>query len=144
MTDDMLDRARQNAVKLGINNVRFIKGEIENIPLASGTVDRVISNCVINLVPDKKKAFEEIYRVLGHDGTFIVSDIVVEGEIPQEFRDDPKFWSGCISGAEEKSAYLDLIARAGFRDVQILGERSPDVPAGLPFRTLSITVKGTK
>jgi SAM-dependent methyltransferase len=144
MTGEMLDRARANAAKLRIPNARFVKGEIENIPLAQNWVDRVISNCVINLVPDKKKAFSEIYRVLKPGGTFIISDIVVEGEIPEELKKDPRFWAGCISGAEQKSTYMDMISRAGFHDVKILSERGPDVPSDLTFRVLSITVTGTK
>jgi SAM-dependent methyltransferase len=144
MTDAMLQRARMNAEKLGIRNARFVKGEIEDIPLPADSVDHVLSNCVINLVPDKRRAFGEIHRVLREGGSFTISDIVIEGRIPEELRNDPKLWSGCISGAEEKSTYLELIRSAGFGDVEVVAEKGPEIPDDRGFRILSVTVRGRK
>ena len=144
MTDAMVSKARANRVKLGIQNAEFRRGELENLPVETETVDRVISNCVINLVPDKKKAFAEMYRVLKPGGTFAVSDIVSQGEIPDTVREDMDLWAGCISGAVEKETYLLWLRDAGFRDVQVVSERFYPSSPGIPFSVLSITVIGTK
>ena len=144
MTDEMVKRARANRAKLGIQNAEFRRGEIENLPIETGTVDRVISNCVINLVPDKRKAFAEMYRVLKNGGTFSVSDIVSIGSIPDAVREDMNLWAGCISGAIEKESYLLWLREAGFTDVKVVSERLYPTSPGIPFSVLSITVTGTK
>jgi arsenite methyltransferase len=144
MTDAMLDRANTNKEKLGITNVEFRKGEIENLPVDSNSVDRVISNCVINLVPDKKKAFSEIYRVLKIGGKFTISDVVSVRTIPNEVRDDMQLWAGCVAGAMEKEEYLDVIKAAGFVDVTVVSEKLYSSDNGIPFKLKSITVTGMK
>ena len=144
MTDEMLALANKNKQKLGMPNTEFRKGEIEQMPVDSGTVDHVISNCVINLVPDKRKAFSEIFRVLKKGGSFTVSDIVYTGEMNDEYRKDLELWASCVSGALEKSEYLDIIKHAGFSNISVVDERSFPVPDGTAFVPLSITVKASK
>lgn len=119
MTDQMLALANVNRVKSGIENVKFLKGHIEEIPLPDSSVDVVISNCVINLSPDKLKVLQEAYRVLKPGGRLAVSDIVVQGEIPEEYRSDMELYVGCIAGALENKEYLRLLALAGFSDISI-------------------------
>jgi SAM-dependent methyltransferase len=119
MTDEMLALARENQRKAGVENVEFLKGEIENIPLPDNSVDLIISNCVINLSADKDRALAEAFRVLTPGGRFAVSDVVVRGEIPAEIRRNVELWIGCLSGALEESDYLARLARAGFDDVSI-------------------------
>ncbi len=144
MTDAMINRANANKEKLGIANAEFRKGEVENLPVDANSVDRVISNCVINLVPDKKKAFSEIYRVLKIGGKFTISDVVSVGTIPNEVRDDMQLWAGCVGGAMEKEEYLNVIKAAGFVDVTIVSEKQYPSDDGIPFRLESITVGGVK
>lgn len=144
MTDAMIDRANANKEKLGMTNAEFRKGEIENLPVDSNSIDRVISNCVINLVPDKKKAFSEIYRVLKIGGKFTISDVVSVGKIPNEVRDDMLLWAGCVSGAMEKEEYLTVIKAAGFVDVNVVSEKPYPSDDGIPFRLESVTVVGVK
>ena len=144
MTDEMLERANANRQKLGILNAEFRKGEIENMPIESDSVDRIVSNCVINLVPDKRQAFAEMYRVLKRGGKFTVSDIVSIGPIPTEVREDMLLWAGCISGAVEKTEYLEIIKAAGFTNVLILTEKPYELDENIPFAIQSITVTGTK
>lgn len=144
MTDEMIAKARANRVKLGILNTEFRKGEIENMPVQADTIDRVISNCVINLVPDKRKAFAEIFRVLKSGGKFAISDVVSRGEISEEYRRDVDLWSGCVSGAVDEELYLQWLRDAGFRDVSVKKEKRYPTDQKLPFQILSITVTGTK
>jgi SAM-dependent methyltransferase len=144
MTDDMLARARANAARGGFSNVEFRKGEIENLPVESGTVDRIISNCVINLAPDKAKVFAEAYRVLKPGGSVTVSDIVSIGKIPQAVRRDMDQWAGCIAGAMEKDAYLGLLSAVGFRQVTVLKEVVYDYLRGPDYGLASITVRAHK
>jgi len=144
MTDEMLERAEENKKKLGIPNAEFRKGEIESMPVESNSINRVLSNCVINLVPDKRKAFAEIYRVLKSGGRFIISDIVIEGMIPDGYKKDPVLWCACVSGASAKEEYLFIIGEAGFKNVEVSSTREYPVPEGTPFKILSITVKGEK
>jgi arsenite methyltransferase len=144
MTDEMLELANINKQKLGMTNTEFRKGEIEQMPIDSDSVDHVISNCVINLVPDKQKAFSEIFRVLKKGGTFTVSDIVYTGEMSDEHRRDLELWASCVSGALEKSEYLRIIRDAGFSNIAVADEIAFPAPEGSPFATLSITVKATK
>ncbi len=117
-SDDMIALARQNVQKLGFNNVELVQGEIEAIPLPDGTADVVVSNCVMNLVPDKKKAFAETFRILKAGGHFSISDIVYTGEMPAALREVADLYSGCVSGAVPKEEYLKTIAEAGFENVQ--------------------------
>jgi ubiquinone/menaquinone biosynthesis C-methylase UbiE len=144
MTDEMLERAEANRRKLGFSNAFFLKGEIENIPLPAESVDWILSNCVINLVPDKKNAFREMYRVLSPGGSFVISDIVTDGSVPELYRKDADLWAGCVSGAIDRGEYLGVIRDAGFEAVEILSERSAAETGNLPFSVRSITVKATK
>ncbi|PYV13163.1 MAG: arsenite S-adenosylmethyltransferase [Acidobacteria bacterium] len=119
MTDDMLALARENQRKAGLENVEFLKGEIENIPLPDDSVDVVISNCVINLSSDKKRVLEEAFRVLRPGGRLAVSDVVVRGEVPAEIRRSVELWIGCVAGALRDEEYRSYLAAAGFSDVEI-------------------------
>jgi 2-polyprenyl-3-methyl-5-hydroxy-6-metoxy-1,4-benzoquinol methylase len=119
MTDEMLALANENKRKSGIQNVEFLKGEIENIPLPDNTVDVVISNCVINLSADKTKVLAEAFRVLKPGGRFAVSDIVTRGEMPAEIRKNVLLWAGCVSGALEESDYKAKLAAAGFESIGV-------------------------
>jgi SAM-dependent methyltransferase len=119
MTDDMLALARDNQRKAGVTNVEFLKGDIEEIPLPDRSVDVIISNCVINLSPDKDRVLSEAYRVLKPGGRFAVSDIVVRGEIPPAVRQSVELWIGCVAGALEETEYRERLARAGFSNIDI-------------------------
>ncbi len=119
MTDDMLALARENQRRAGVENVEFLKGEIENIPLPDGSVDVIISNCVINLSADKDRVFREAFRVLKPGGRLAVSDIVVRGEVPAEIRRSLELWIGCVSGALEESDYRRKLEAAGFAEVDL-------------------------
>ncbi len=144
MTEKMIKKANENKSKVDAANVEFRLGEIESLPVDSGTVDRVISNCVINLVPDKNKAFSEIHRVLKAGGSFTVSDIVTDGKISEEERRDASLWAGCISGALDKKVYLDIIDKTGFKNVLITSEVKNDYQLSSGAGIYSITVTGTK
>lgn len=140
MTPEMLERARENAVKGGFRNVEFRLGEIENLPVADNHVDIIISNCVINLSPEKERVFEEAYRVLKPGGRLMVSDIVLLKDLPGKVKRSMAAYIGCLAGAIPKEQYLDAIKKAGFRDVKVLEEShfnlcySPDDPeAGSVF-----------
>lgn len=119
MTDEMLTLARENQRKAGAQNVEFLKGEIENIPLPDHSVDVIISNCVINLSADKDRVLREAFRVLKPGGRFAVSDVVVRGEVPAEVRHSMELWVGCIAGALEEMEYVKKLARAGFDAINI-------------------------
>ncbi len=119
MTDEMLALARENQKKAGVENVEFLKGEIENIPLPDASVDVILSNCVINLSADKDRVLREAYRVLKPGGRFAVSDVVVRGEVPTEIRRSVELWVGCIAGALEESEYRKKLAHAGFVDIDL-------------------------
>jgi len=119
MTDEMLSLARENQRKAGVENVEFLKGEIENIPLPESAVDVVISNCVINLSADKDRVFQEAFRVLRPGGRFAVSDVVVKGEVPAEIRRNMELWVGCVAGALRDSEYISKLSNAGFKGVSI-------------------------
>jgi len=124
MTPEMIDKARENAEKGGYRNVEFRQGEIENLPIENDSVDVIISNCVINLSPEKKQVFNEAYRVLKSGGRLVVSDIVLLKELPDYIKNSVEAYVGCISGAIVKDRYLDLINDAGFQDVNITDETS--------------------
>jgi ubiquinone/menaquinone biosynthesis C-methylase UbiE len=119
MTDDMLALARENQRKAGVSNVEFLKGEIENIPLADNSVDVIISNCVINLSGDKDRVLHEAFRVLKPGGRFAVSDVVVRGEVPDEIRKSMLLWVGCIAGALTDVDYVAKLTKAGFEQIQL-------------------------
>ena len=136
-TEAMIDKARENARKLGYSNVDFILGDIEDIPVKFGVVDVVVSNCVLNLVPDKPKAFAEIFRVLKQGGHFCISDVVLEGELPQGLKEDATMYAGCVSGALERSEYLKIISEAGFKNVEIKKEKKIELPDELLLTYMS-------
>ena len=117
MTEEMLALARENQRKAGVENVEFLKGEIEKIPLPDNSVDVIISNCVINLSADKDRVFREAFRVLKPGGRLAVSDVVVRGNVPQEIRMAMELWAGCIAGALEEADYLHKLAAAGFEQI---------------------------
>jgi arsenite methyltransferase len=159
MTEAMIARADANNAKAGYANVEFRLGEIENMPVDSDSVDVVLSNCVLNLVPDKGRAFAEIMRVLKPGGHFSISDIVTAGSLPAKLREVAALYAGCVSGALVKEEYLAIIARAGFTGVEVKSERPIDIPDDIlgevdgddikalrssDAAILSVTVRGTK
>lgn len=121
MTEEMIRKARENKQKHGYRNVEFRLGDIENLPVESNSIDVIISNCVINLAPDKKRVFEEAYRVLKKDGRMYVSDIVLLGELTEEQRNDKGLIAGCVGGALQREDYLTIVENVGFK-FRILGE----------------------
>ena len=118
-TPAMIERARANAQKLGFANVEFRQGDIENIPVSSNIADVIVSNCVLNLVPDKDKVFKEIFRVLKGGGHFSISDVVLIGELPENLCSEAEMYAGCVAGAIQKDDYLDLIQKNGFSSITI-------------------------
>jgi len=159
MTPEMIAKANHNKEQLGFSNVEFRLGDIEQLPLDKESIDVVISNCVLNLVPDKQQAFGEIYRVLKNGGHFCISDVVYQGTMNEEVRRSAELYAGCVAGSLERSAYLEIIAKAGFRDVAVKAEKRIHIPPevfaamgiknntavpGDDFALLSITVVGTK
>jgi arsenite methyltransferase len=122
MTPEMVEKAKGNAVKGGHSNVEFRLGEIESLPVEDNAVDAIISNCVINLSPDKKKVFREAFRVLRPGGRLMVSDLVLVRELPAAIRNSVEAYVGCLSGAVMKDEYIDSIRRAGFKDIKIVSE----------------------
>ncbi len=128
MTEAMIEKANQNKQKLGYQNVEFILGEIENLPIQDNTIDVAISNCVLNLVPDKYRAYSEVYRVLKPKGHFSMSDIVLKGELPKGILEASEMYAGCISGAMQKEDYLEAIKKAGFKNLKITKEQEIKLP----------------
>jgi SAM-dependent methyltransferase len=126
MTDEMLALAERNAAERGVTNVRFLKGEIEHLPLPDASVDVVISNCVINLSVDKAQVLREAFRVLRPGGRLAVSDVVVQGSLPDALRRDLELWAGCVAGALEEDTYRRLLREAGFLDVGVEVTRAYD------------------
>jgi SAM-dependent methyltransferase len=135
MTDEMLALARENRRKAGVENVEFLKGEIENIPLPDNSVDVIISNCVINLSGDKDRVLREAFRVLKPGGRFAVSDVVTRGEVPADVRQNMLLWVGCIAGALEDHDYITKLAKAGFDDIDIEPTRVYDIEDARAFLT---------
>jgi arsenite methyltransferase len=135
MTDEMLALARENQRKAGVQNVEFLKGEIESIPLPDNSVDVVISNCVINLSADKDQVLRETFRVLKPGGRFAVSDVVVRGEVPEQVRRSMEMWVGCIAGALEDSEYIGKLAEAGFEGIDIEPTRVYSIEDARQFLT---------
>ena len=127
-TPAMIDKARANAEKLGLKNVEFRQGDIENIPVSATIADVIVSNCVLNLVPDKDKVFKEIYRVLKQGGHFSISDVVLVGNLPDKLRNEAEMYAGCVSGAIQKDAYLAFIKANGFSNITIQKEKPIVIP----------------
>jgi SAM-dependent methyltransferase len=158
MTEAMVEKARENASKLGFENVEFVVGEIENLPVDSGAADLVISNCVLNLVPDKARAFSEIFRVLRWGGRFSISDVVTAGKWDEAGKRAAEEYVGCVAGASDKDDYLATVRAAGFVNVAVAKERRICIPEGVLSRAtaseragdndaavvLSVTVCGEK
>lgn len=128
MTDEMIALPNKNKTKLNIANVNFKLGEIEDLPLNDNSADVVISNCVLNLVPDKNKSFAEIYRILKKDGHFCVSDIVLVGNLPEDFVESAEMYAGCIAGAAQKDEYLAIIKENGFKNIKIKQSKTISIP----------------
>lgn len=127
-TPAMIEKARANAQKMGYTNVEFRLGDIENIPVSDNVADVIVSNCVLNLVPDKDKAFKEMFRVLKPGGHFSISDVVLIGDLPESLRSDAEMYAGCVAGAIQKDAYLSLIEKNGFANVTLQKEKSITIP----------------
>ncbi len=136
MTEDMVIRARENATKLGRTNVEFVHGEIESIPLPDAQVDLVVSNCVLNLVPNKATAFSEIHRVIKPGGRFAISDVVLHGELPPDLAAESLMYVGCVAGAQQEAEYLATIAEAGFREIAVEKSREIRLPEGVVAKVL--------
>ncbi|HJR43303.1 MAG TPA: arsenite methyltransferase [Gemmatimonadaceae bacterium] len=133
MTDDMLELARRNAAEAGVTNVEFLRGQIERIPLPDESVDVIISNCVINLSGDKRRVLREAYRVLKPGGRFAVSDIVVQGELPDEVTRSMELWVGCVAGALRDSEFVSLLEEVGFENASVEMTRTYDAEDALGF-----------
>lgn len=146
MTDEMVNRAKITAIKHGYKNVEFRLGEIEDLPIEDETVDAIISNCVINLAPDKLAVFKEAYRVIKPDGRLMVSDLVTIGKLPEEVRKSFDAWAGCIAGALEKTDYLNKIEQAGFKNAKVVSQKpyTIDVSPELRGKIVSIQVEAHK
>ncbi len=124
----MIEKARKNATKRGYTNVEFIEGDIENMPLPANSIDVVVSNCVLNLLPEKDKIFKEIYRVLKKEGHFCISDVVLNGVFPKEFTDNASLYAGCIASAIQKDDYLGEIKKVNFTDIKIERTKTVAIP----------------
>jgi SAM-dependent methyltransferase len=137
MTEAMIEKANQNNSKLGYKNVQFRFGDIEDMPIANNLADVVVSNCVLNLVPDKQKAFSEIYRVLKPGAHFCVSDIVIKGELHPELKKSAEMYAGCVAGAVQQDEYLNIIKEAGFVNVEIKKTKTISLPDEILLQYLS-------
>jgi ubiquinone/menaquinone biosynthesis C-methylase UbiE len=160
MTEEMVEKAEALATQRGIDNAEFLLSDIENISLDDNVVECVLSNCVLNLIPDKKKAFSEIFRILKPGGRFCISDIVTEGNLPERVRRSAELYAGCIAGAIELADYLTIIRDTGFEDVEVVEKKVIEIPDHIlrqhvskaaideyresRTRLLSITVLGRK
>ena len=136
-TAAMIEKAKANAEALGFHNVEFRKGDIENIPVSANIADVVVSNCVLNLVPNKQQVFKEIFRVLKPGGHFSIADVVLIGQLPEALRKDAEMYAGCIAGAIQKEVYLELIHTAGFDNISIHREKPIEIPDDILKRYLS-------
>ena len=136
-TPAMIERARQNAEVRGLNNVEFRQGDIEHMPVTANTADVIVSNCVLNLVPNKDGVIKEIYRVLKPGGHFSISDIVLEGQLPQGIQQAAEMYAGCVSGAIQKQVYLELIASNGFTNITVQKDKAIIIPADILSQYLS-------
>ncbi len=138
MTEAMIEKARLNNDSLGFNNVEFRLGDIEKIPCTSNMADVVLSNCVLNLVPNKQTAFSEIFRVLKNNGHFTISDIVIQGQMPEKLKGIAEMYAGCVSGAIPKEEYLQIIQNAGFTNITIKKEKQIQIPADILSQYFSL------
>lgn len=127
-TEAMIEKAKVNLEKTGYKNIEFVQGDIEEMPLPDNSFDVVISNCVLNLVPDKNRAFAEIMRVLKAGGHFCVSDVVIKGELPENLRKDAEMYAGCVSGAIQMNEYLQIIKKQGFEKVTVHKQKQISIP----------------
>ena len=130
-TETMLEKAKSNAEKLGYKNVEFVYGDIENMPLQDNIADVVVSNCVLNLVPDKNKAFSETLRILKSGGHFSISDVVIEGDMPEGLKNDAVMYAGCVSGAIQKEEYLDIVQKTGFINLALQKQKLVILPKSM-------------
>lgn len=136
-TPIMIEKARANAEKLGYNNVEFREGDIDAMPISNDVADVIVSNCVLNLVPDKQKVIAEIFRVLKPGGHFSISDIVLVGELPDALRSDAEMYAGCVAGAIQRSEYLKLIEDSGFQNIKVQKEKTIVIPDDILGKYLS-------
>jgi SAM-dependent methyltransferase len=136
-TPIMIEKARANAEKLGFNNVEFREGDIDAMPVSNNVADVIVSNCVLNLVPNKQKVIAEISRVLKPGGHFSISDIVLEGNLPEALKEDAEMYAGCVAGAIQKTEYLQFIKDAGFQNIQIQKEKPIVIPNDILEKYLS-------
>lgn len=136
-TPSMINKARENAEKLGYNNVEFREGDIDKMPVNDAVADVIVSNCVLNLVPNKEKVIEEIFRVLKPGGHFSISDIVLVGELPDALRQDAEMYAGCVAGAIQKSDYLGHIEKAGFENIMLQKEKTINIPEDILSKYLN-------
>jgi len=139
MTETMIEKARENAEKLNFHNVEFRLGEIEKIPSGPERADVIVSNCVLNLVPDKAKAFAELFRVLKTGGHFSISDVVLQGELPQALKSASEMYVGCVAGATQLDEYLSIIKAAGFTNIKIQKEKTILIPDDILIAYLTPT-----
>lgn len=140
-TEAMLQKARMNAEKLDFNNVEFRKGDIENMPVSDAIADVIVSNCVLNLVPNKENVIQEIYRTLKPGGHFSISDIVLVGELPEALKNDAEMYAGCVAGAIQKELYMGYINQNGFENVTIQKEKKINIPDAILDRYLNASEK---
>ena len=138
-TAQMITKARENAEKLGFNNVEFRHGDIDNMPVTSNKADVIVSNCVLNLVPNKHKVFSEIFRVLKPGGHFSISDIVLQGHLPEKWKQVAELYAGCVAGAIQKDEYMGMIAEAGFENIILQKEKEIVLPEEILANYLSAT-----
>ncbi len=137
MTDEMIDLANKNKEKLGFSNVDFRLGEIEDLPVDKDSTDVVISNCVLNLVPNKEKSFSEIHRILKKGGHFCVSDIVLIGNLPEGLKKSAEMYAGCVAGALQQNDYIGIIHNNGFKNVEIMKTKTITIPDDILIKYLS-------
>jgi SAM-dependent methyltransferase len=137
-TPAMIDKARENAAKLNFHNVEFRQGDIEKMPVTANTADVIVSNCVLNLVPDKHAAFKEIFRVLKPGGHFSISDVVLEGLLPEAIRNAAEMYAGCVAGALQKEVYLEIIRLNGFENISVQKEKPIIIPDDILGNYLSM------
>lgn len=137
-TKAMIEKARNNNKQLGYKNIEFVQGDIEDMPLPDNSFDVVISNCVLNLVPDKEKAFKEIYRVLKPGGHFCVSDVVIAGNLPDKIKEDAEMYAGCVSGAIQKDDYVQLIKENNFKEIELKKEKEIEIPNTIMLNYISL------
>lgn len=144
MSEGMIAKAISNAEKFNVTNVKFVKAELEDLPINSDKIDLVISNCTINHSSDKQKVWKEIYRILKYDGRFVISDIYSMGPVPEEYRKDPVAIAECWAGSVEKETYITHLLKAGFREFNIIEESKPYKKGQIEVCSFTIAGKKTK